>query len=139
MNDTQIESHGYTIGKLAMATGVGVETIRYYEGLGLLQQPVKPLHGYRRYSNESIARLHFIRRAKRLGFSLQEIKELLQLGDGHCDDVRSLAESKLATVEEQITDLAAIKAVLDELIAACRENRDTEHCSLIDALFKKQA
>ncbi len=139
MSDSQIETHGYTIGKLARATGVGVETIRYYEGLGLLQRPVKPLHGYRRYSNEAIARLHFIRRAKQLGFSLQQTKELLLLGDGHCDDVRSLAESKLATVEEQISDLAAIKAVLDELIAACRENRDTEHCSLIDALFKKQA
>ena len=138
MSET-VTTQGLTIGNLARATGVGVETIRSYEGLGLLQQPTKPLQGYRRYSGGVVARLHFIRRAKRLGFSLQEIKELLQLGDGHCDDVRSLAESKLATVEEQITDLAAIKAVLDELIAACRENRDTEHCSLIDALFKKQA
>ncbi len=128
--------NGLTIGKLATATGVAVETIRYYQSVGLMRQPKKPASGYRRYSDDAVARLAFIRRAKRLGFSLTEIKELLDLGDGHCKDVLELAEQKLQRVDDQLADLKAIKGVLDELISGCREQRSTEHCSLINALYR---
>ena len=127
-----------TIGKLARSANVNVETIRYYQRVGLLEQPAKPVIGYRVYPFSYIARIHFIKRAQQLGFTLKEIAELLSLGDGHCDDVRALAEQKRARVKAQISDLNAMCDVLDQLIDSCHREHSSQHCSIIDALSDKR-
>lgn len=123
-----------TIGKLARSASVNVETVRYYQRIGLLEEPMKPMYGYRDYPVDYIARVHFIKRAQQLGFTLKEIAELLTLGEGHCDDVRALAEQKCNRVNAQIKDLQALRNVLEDLINCCHQNRSREHCSFIDAL-----
>jgi len=123
-----------TIGKLAQSANINVETVRYYQRVGLIKEPSKPPTGYRQYPVTYIARIHFVKRAQQLGFTLKEIAELLSLGDGHCDDVRALAEQKHARIEEQIKDLNAMRDVLDRLIESCLKEHTVEHCSLIDAL-----
>src|SRR5262247_1928849 len=90
-----------TIGRLARAAEVSVETIRYYQRRGLLEEPAKPVGGQRRYASDAVRRLRFIRRAQRLGFTLQEVKELLLLEDGQsCRKTRLLAEEKLAIIDQ---------------------------------------
>lgn len=126
-----------TIGKLARQANVNIETIRYYQRVGLLEEPVKPAVGYRVYPATHIARIHFIKRAQKLGFTLKEISELLLLADGHCQDVRVLAEHKRRRIEDQIKDLRSIRRVLDQLIDACAKDHNTSHCSIIDALSDK--
>jgi MerR family transcriptional regulator, mercuric resistance operon regulatory protein len=127
----------YTIGRLAQAVGLNVETIRYYQRLGLIREPAKPVQGYRRYPSETIARLQFIKRAQRLGFTLKEIDELLQLEDGKCREARELAEEKRAFVQRQIKDLTAMQGELDRLIRACkRKGSNGQSCALIDTLAK---
>jgi MerR family mercuric resistance operon transcriptional regulator len=123
-----------TIGQLARAAGVGVETIRFYQREGLLVEPPKPPSGYRRYEPEVVERLHFIQRAKTLGFTLAEIRELLELGDGCCDRTQELAEHKLALVHAKQRDLAAMAAALEQALAACAANPDTAACPLIQTL-----
>ena len=83
-----------TIGRLAKLVGVNVETIRYYQRIGLINEPAAPLNGFRQYPIKTAENITFIKRAQRLGFSLKEIEELLKIGDGHCDDVRTRAEQK---------------------------------------------
>ena len=126
-----------TIGKLARSANVNVETIRYYQRVGLIEEPLKPLNGYREYPVSYIARVHFIKRAQQLGFTLKEIAELFSFGDGHCGDVRTLAEQKRARIETQIKDLNAMREVLDQLIDACLKERSREHCSIIEAFSDK--
>lgn len=123
-----------TIGKLAKSAGVNVETVRYYQRIGLLNVPDIPLAGFRRYPATDVARVRFIKRAQRLGFTLKEIADLLLLREGHCDDVRTLAEQKRARIDAQIKDLGAMCQVLDRLIDRCIEEHGPENCSLIDAL-----
>ncbi len=121
-----------TIGKLAKKANVTIETIRYYQRIGLLLEPDKPTTGYRQYPLEAIARLHFIKRAQQSGFTLKEIAELLALDGQHCKDVQKMAEQKRRQIDAQLKDLTALRNVLDGLIKGCRQNRSTEHCSLID-------
>ena len=123
-----------TIGKLALAAGVNIETIRYYQRIGLLDEPSKPISGYKVYPTTYIARVHFIKRAQKLGFKLKEIEQLIALGEGHCEDVRMLAEQIKARIEAQIEDLHSIDNALSELINACLKEHAAEHCSIIDAL-----
>jgi len=123
-----------TIGRLAKATGVNVETVRYYQRIGLIYEPEKPLQGFRNYRTETIGRITFIKRAQKLGFSLTEISELLELGDGHCADVRSRAEEKRARVDARINELKGLLATLDDLIGACREGRDDTLCPIVESL-----
>lgn len=123
-----------TIGKLARSSSVNVETIRYYQRIGLIEEPRKPPTGYRKYPVLYVARIHFIKRAQQLGFTLKEIAELLSLGDGHCDNVRTLAEKNRARIRLRIKDLNSMRVALDRLIDACLNDRSTKHCSLIDAL-----
>jgi MerR family mercuric resistance operon transcriptional regulator len=123
-----------TIGRLARAAGVNVETIRYYQRVGLIEEPSKPAEGFRRYPPEAWARIVFIKRAQRLGFNLDEIRELLELGDGHCADVRSRAEEKRAQIEAQIGDLTAMRDTLNELIRACLAGSEDAHCPIVESL-----
>jgi len=124
-----------TIGRLAKAAGVNVETIRYYQRIGLIAEPPKPVSGYRAYSTDTIARLHFIRHAQGLGFTLADIKELLSLNDGDCRQARRLAEQKQTDVQRRLQDLQKVQQALAEMIDACRESESRgARCALIDAL-----
>ncbi len=122
-----------SIGALARTAHVHVETVRYYQRLGLMRTPVRPAGGIRRYDEEDLARLRFIRRAKELGFSLRDIRALLQLDAGDCDDARRIAGDKLAEIRRRLHDLAAMAAVLETMIQRCNEAR-TPACPIIDSL-----
>src|SRR5947209_4627794 len=111
-----------TIGQLATRAGVGVETIRFYEREGLLAEPERLASGYRQYPPEAVDRVRFIRRAQRLGFTLKDAKELLNLRDdpdASRADVRERAVAKLADIEARIRELEGMRADLGRLVAAC--------------------
>ena len=115
----------FTIGNLAREAGVGVETVRYYERRGLLERPVRRGSGYREYSDADVARLRFIRRAKALGFTLAEIRELLPASDNGCaDGVLVAARSKLAQVEADRVELDALHERLLRLVEVCADGGD---------------
>ncbi len=126
------------IGELARRSGVGVETVRFYERRGLLPDPPRSRSGYRCYPAATVSRIRFIRRAKELGFSLAEIDELLNLraapGDA-CEHVRARAEAKIADIDERIASLRRMRSALDRLRAACLERRGTSgDCPILGAL-----
>ncbi len=124
-----------TIGKLSQATAVNVETIRYYERIGLLVAPARTSSGYRTYSEQDAARLRFIKRGRELGFSLDEIRTLVELADqpGHaCTDVDRLVQTHLVQVRQRIADLQRLEAELQRL-AGCSESSVRE-CRIIEAL-----
>jgi MerR family mercuric resistance operon transcriptional regulator len=125
----------FTIGTLANAAGVGIETIRFYQRKGLLPQPDRPYGGIRRYGEHDIARVRFVKTAQRLGFTLDEVAELLKLEDGtHCDEARTLAEHKLNDVRGKIAELRRIESALSRLIDDCCVHPETVTCPLIAAL-----
>ncbi len=125
----------FTIGQLAAAAEVNVETIRYYQRLKLVIEPPKPTQGYRHYPAEYVLRVRFIKRAQQLGFTLKEILELLELGDGHCQQVQQLAQIKLRKIEERITDLNAMHGALDSLLTQCQASEtDDTRCALIETI-----
>ena len=124
-----------TISKLAREAGVNVETIRFYQRRGLLGEPEKPLGGIRRYAQPDVARVLFIKAAQRIGFTLDEIAQLLQLDDGtQCSDARAIAERKLADVRDRLADLQRIETALTQLVGRCGSRRGKVSCPLIDAL-----
>lgn len=124
-----------TIGAFARAAGVNVETIRFYQRKGLLPEPAKPYGGIRRYGEADVTRVRFVKSAQRLGFSLDEVAELLQLEDGaHCDEASSIAQRKLSDVREKMGDLARMEAVLSELVCACHARTGSVSCPLIGSL-----
>lgn len=126
-----------TIGQVAKQAGVGVETIRFYEREGLVDEPHRRPSGYRQYAPEVVRRIRFIRHAKDLGFTLREIKELLELRvepDCHCGDVLELAQTKIADIEQRIEALQRMKQTLSQLATACRRRRRTEACPILDAI-----
>src|SRR4249920_2984955 len=124
-----------TIGLLARTAEVNVETIRYYQRRGLLEEPPKPPRGRRRYSGVAVGRVRFIKRAQLLGFTLEEVKSLLQLEDGQsCRETRLLAEQKLAVIERRLTDLTRVRRVLKGLIAECTEGKRPRSCPIIVTL-----
>ena len=105
-----------TIGNLAKQAEVTVETIRYYQRIGMLDEPGKPGTGFRHYPAHAITRIRFIKRAQQAGFTLKEIAQLLSLDDDHCADVRKIAEQKCRQIDAQIQDLTALRSVLDALV-----------------------
>jgi DNA-binding transcriptional MerR regulator len=115
---------GFTIGVLARSAGVSVETIRYYERRGLLDQPASEGFGYRQYSEDDVRRLRFVRRAKSLGFTLKEIRELLGPGSRSADEVLLAARAKLDQVEADIGRLSALRNRLSRLVEACQAGDD---------------
>lgn len=125
-----------TIGVLAKHADVNVETVRYYQRIGLLSEPPKPLQGYRRYPLQVVSRIHFIKRAQELGFSLKEIAELLELNDGCCSTARHMAEQKRERVTARMDDLKRMHLTLTTMIDAClRSEAQGESCALIDSLM----
>lgn len=125
---------GFTIGQLAAAAGVNLQTVRYYQRRGLLEQPPRPPTGYRRYSDHAHRRLRFIKRAQALGFTLKEIQRLLELADGRCHDVQKLAQAKRVDIERRIDDLIQLRLALDEALTTCRGGDSEASCPLIEAL-----
>lgn len=123
-----------TIGVLAELASVNVETIRYYERVGLIRQPRKPVSGYRQYPDEFVNRIRFIKQAQSYGFSLNEIKDLLSMGDGRCHDVQTKAIEKRGHIKKQISDLKRLLKTLDELIDSCSSNRVGYSCPIISTL-----
>lgn len=129
-----------TIGKVARQAGVGVETIRFYEREGLVEEPARRASGYRQYDPQVAHRIRFIRHAKELGFTLREIKELLELrvepGRG-CGDVLELAEAKIADIDERIRKLRKMRRTLAGLTRDCQRGRSTEECPILNALDRQ--
>ena len=128
----------YKIGQLAAAAGVNVETVRYYERRGLLEQPNKPFHGYRQYPENALFRILFVKRAQQLGFTLSEIFTLLTLSSDNCSDVKELAQSKLALIQNKIIALKRLEESLTNLIGECRRNPGEARCPIIQALVSKE-
>jgi MerR family mercuric resistance operon transcriptional regulator len=127
-----------TIGQVAQRAGMGIETVRFYEREGLLNRPARsPSSGYRLYEEDVIARLLFILRAKELGFTLTEIKELLSLRVDPgtcCEDVKARAEVKIADIEEKIGTLQRMRKALRRLTRECGETGGGPDCPILDAL-----
>ena len=129
MNETM------TIGRVAEAAGVNVESVRYYQRRGLVAIPRKPPGGQRQYGPAVVARVRFIKRAQNLGFTLDEITNLLQLDDGQsCRETRLLAEQKLATIEERIADLTRMRQTLRGLVSECAAGQRPRSCPIIATL-----
>ena len=114
----------HTIGQLANAANVNIETIRYYERKGLIEQPKKPKQGYRQYPRETLTTVLFIKRVQQLGFTLAEIAALIDLSTGSCRDVQALTETKLLAVRQKLKDLQRLEKSLKSLISECRSNPD---------------
>lgn len=133
-----MNKHKLTIGFLAKAADVNIETIRYYQRIGLVTEPEKPLQGYRIYPSATLTRIKFIKRAQQLGFSLAEIAELLELGEGSCADVRERAEEKRNQIDIQINDLNNLRTTLSELINTCQSGSElganSSHCAIVETL-----
>lgn len=128
-----------TIGQLAKAIGVNVETIRFYQRKGLLPTPERLYGSIRRYNESDIRRIQFIKRAQVLGFKLDEIAGLLNLdGARACADTRELAMRKLALVEARLADLTAIRTSLAEMIERCDARDQQGECPIIQALVQDE-
>lgn len=130
------------IGEFAQRAGVGIDTVRYYERQGLLPAPSRQASGYRRYEPTDIARLRFVRRAKALGFTLVEVRELLALSGRRENDMAGLktaAVEKLADVEGKLAELTRIRDGLKALVASCPGHGALEQCPILNALAEEQA
>ena len=126
-----------TIGQVAERSGIGIETVRFYERKGLVEEPPRADSGYRQYPEDVVARIRFIRRAKELGFKLSEISQLLSLRvdpDTTCADVKKQTELTIADVEEKIRVLQGIKTALKKLAASCVGTGPTSECPILESL-----
>lgn len=131
-NDTE----NLTIGAFAKAAGGNVETIRFYQRKSLLLEPARPYGSIRRYGQADVARVKFVKSAQRLGFSLDEIGQLLKLEDGtHCSEAAELATLRLADVRARLADLTRMEAALSKLVSECKAHRGNISCPLIAALY----
>ena len=128
----------FTIGALAKQAEINVETVRYYQNRGLMDEPRRPPGGVRRYTQQHVRRLRFIKQAQTLGFSLEEVMELLALEDGkHCRQAEQIGTKKLSIVRERIAQLRQVENALATLVEQCHCNPGKMHCPLIEALEAK--
>lgn len=128
------------IGALSKHTGCNIETIRYYEREGLMPDPPRTAGGHRLYEQEHIKRLTFIRRSRELGFTLEEVRGLLQIVDGGhytCAEVKTITLDHLSEIRAKLTDLRKLERALKELAAKCTGD-ETPQCPVIDALFREE-
>jgi MerR family mercuric resistance operon transcriptional regulator len=127
----------FSIGELAKEAGVNVETIRFYQRRRLLRHPVKPFHGIRHYTERDAQRIRFIKQGQKLGFTLDEVAELLSLEDGrHCREAKEIAQRKLVSIRERIEGLRMMEAALSDLVEGCTSNPDSVSCPIIVALLE---
>lgn len=127
-----------TIGALSERSGVNIETIRYYEKIGIMPSPARSASGYRLYGSDDVRRLHFVRRGRELGFGLDELRGLLRLVDGHtytCEEVHALTVEHLTDIRQKIADLRRLERVMSDMAAQCTRDQVPE-CPIIDALFE---
>lgn len=128
------------IGEVAQRTGVGIDTIRFYEREGLLQEPQRRPSGYRQYDESTIKRLEYVRLAKELGFTLAEIRDLLELSfaaHAGCDHIRQRAEDKIADIETKIRNLQKMKRSLHGIVTQCKTKDSPHDCPLVHDTKKK--
>lgn len=126
-----------TIGQVAAAALVNIQTIRYYERRGLFAAPRRTASGYRQYGEDAVSRLRFIKHAQELGFSLKEIQDLLGLrvrNGSTCDAVARTTRQKIDVVQQRIADLRRMRRTLERLAAACAARRPTDDCPILEAL-----
>ena len=129
--------NGLTIGRLAKQVGIGIETVRFYERQGLIEPPPRTDSNYRVYPEEEVSRLRFIKKAKSLGFTLSEIKELLFLRhDPHATkaDIKNRTLAKITDVKQKISDLTRIQKALEHLASSCDGHGPLEDCPILKAL-----
>jgi Hg(II)-responsive transcriptional regulator len=126
-----------TVGRLASAAGVGVETVRFYEKRGLIDRPQKPRTGYRTYEADAVSRIQFIKRAQSIGFTLNEIGELIRLAEdsrSQCGDVQSRAQDKVRAIDAKLADLTRMRAELERLSTRCVSTQALADCGLLNCL-----
>ena len=131
-----------SIGQVARQAGVGVETIRFYEREGLLEEPERGVSGYRQYTEQVVNRIHFIKRAQRLGFSLKEITDLLLLrvdAETSCEEVKQRTEAKIAEVERKVVELQRMRQALLQVASLCTGQGPTSRCPMLDALDQQDS
>jgi len=137
----EVQMSAITIGKVAKETGVGIETIRFYERTGLIPEPPRRDSGYREYPQETIQRINFIKKAKELGFSLKEISELLSLSadpEKTSADVKRIAQAKISNISQKISNLQKIKKALQKLDDSCQGGEaPTSECPILEAMGGK--
>ncbi|VAW01507.1 Heavy metal resistance transcriptional regulator HmrR [hydrothermal vent metagenome] len=129
---------GYAIGEMSRATAVNIETIRYYERIGVMPKPDRTAGGNRQYSHDQLKRLFFIRRCRDLGFSLSEVRALLAMVDGQdfsCSQVHEMTIAHLGTIRQKLTSLQQLEKTLQQMAATCSKG-DVPECPVIDALFE---
>lgn len=135
-------AHGYSIGQLARQASCKVETVHYYEKTGLMPEPPRTEGGHRIYSLVDIKRLNFIRRCRQLGFTIEQVKELLKFidePDHYCGEVKAMAMQQIDVVESKIRDLEHLRDALFEMIARCKGGNYTiDDCPIIDALYMSE-
>ncbi len=127
------------IGEVARRADCKVETVRYYERIGILPAPERSAGGQRRYDTEHLKRLNFVRRARGLGFTLDEVRNLLRLADGTdptCAEVAEIARGHLGGIRSKIANLRRLEAVLDDLVDDCASGK-MPHCPIIESLFRE--
>jgi MerR family transcriptional regulator, copper efflux regulator len=132
-----MQMNGMTIGQVAKAAGLGIETIRYYERERLLERPARRSSGYRQFDEVAVKRLRFIKQAQRLGFTLREIRELLALRlnpSSTRNQIRERAQAKVADIELRIAELQRMKSALLPLIEACDGQGDISGCPILEAM-----
>lgn len=137
MSNTNSRANEITIGELSVRTGVKIETIRYYERIGVMPRPPRTFGGHRTYDQTFVKRLSFVSRSRQLGFSLDEIRSLLGLVDEHeytCADVRELTLRHAAEARRKIADLRKLERTLKDMAAQCHGDRGPD-CPIVDALF----
>jgi Hg(II)-responsive transcriptional regulator len=125
------------IGELARRAGVSVQTVRYYEGRGLMPEPDRARSGYRQYDRRAVSRLRFIRRAQELGFTLAEIGDLLALRldpSTGAEDLRGRVREKMSGLDEKMHDLERIRSGLEHLLRECEAGDSSSDCPLLDVL-----
>ena len=134
------EIYGLFIGALSKRTRCNIETIRYYERIGVMPKPMRTKGGHRLYTEDHLKRLSFIRRSRELGFTLDQIRGLLELVDGHtytCADIKSMTLNHAADIRRKITDLRKVGKVLMDMASQC-EGGVVPDCPVIDALFQNR-
>jgi MerR family copper efflux transcriptional regulator len=128
-----------SIGQVARRAGVGVETVRFYEREGLLEEPPRRASGYRQYPEQVVRRLHFIKRAQKLGFSLKEISELLRVdAQTSCEEVKQRTEAKIVEVERKMVELQRMRQALLQVASLCIGQGPGSRCPMLDALDQQE-
>jgi MerR family mercuric resistance operon transcriptional regulator len=138
----EIDTKPLTIGQVAKQAGVGVETIRFYERRGLIAEPKRRASGYRQYALDAVRRIRFIRRAKELGFTLEEISDLLSLRvhpNSKSSDVRKRAREKISDIEDKIAALGDMRDALERVASKCKGSRPTSECPILEELDRGAA